>query len=274
MRVSEIVTPIHGALAHIRRGISGPKGPHARVTFVAFIGVMVGSTTAWLGFPPSALAATCNVHYNTVATNSDGLAYADHGVRASTGDLVYGGGVTCVHVDSVIVQSNDSLGDEAEVGWHTEATGYSTCHSTGDNTPHVMYTWVAYGQYECYEDDSISLSAGTYYPLSVRADLSDPNKSTYWIYDFNGSVITPEHDLGFKIGAGVTNGERHYLDPSDNSKESSQAHFKGMQYRKGTDVWSAWATAVCFSAYSNDPYYNNQLVSNTEVTVLDKLGQC
>ena len=278
MSCPQVLAKTENASSGIGRSISRRSSTMRALIVLTFFSVGVGGTAAWLGFPPTALAWACNQNYYTKATNITGMNYADYGVRASTGDQVFGGGVECVHVDSVIVKSSNLAGDFAEVGWHTQATGYNDCHTpSGSNHPQVMYAWRGYGSYSCYPDDNITISTPNYYPVSVRADVGN-NLPNSWIFDFDGTVII-ERDLGFSQGTGYTNAERHYLSSTDHSNEDSNAHYKGMQYRQANPnpSWAAWTLAFCWTpppSSENDPYYNNQLLSNTEVKVSVKQSQC
>ena len=240
---------------------------HARLLAVAFLGVLLGGTAAWWGFPQVATASNCNASYNTVATNNT-LNYSDYGEQVNgPGMNVFGGGASCARISSI--ESNAQNDDEAEVGWLIQAPGVSNCiGGTGDNTPHVFYTWVAYGTYACHENTSYTLVAGNKYPFSIRYDFSSPSGTQKWIYDFNGNVLD-EHDNGFKLSQPTTNGERHSTD------DGSAAHFIGMNFRTASDTWSAWGHSAC-SPYpqSDDPDFNNQLLSNTEIQVSQQAAQC
>jgi hypothetical protein len=241
---------------------------------VAFAGVAIGGAAAWGIAPSAALAATCNTKLNTVATNNT-QDYDDYGVRVSgPGMYVYAGASTCVHDSSISSLANNADLDEAEIGWRRAATGYVACNATGADNAYAFYTWVSYGSYACFQVGS-ALSSGNSYSASVRADLGN-NKPTFWIYDFDGHVYTT-HDNGFSASASVTNGERHYIDVSqggDPTQEPATALFNGMQYRTAGDVWQAWGRSVCWSGLSDDPYYNNQLLSSTEVKVSTAASSC
>jgi len=119
---------------------------HAKLLVIALLGLSLGGTAAWWAFPPAAHAATCDVKYNVVA--SDGKGYAHDGVRvANPGMYIYNYTSYCVHDSSI--ESLSTSGDWAEVGWRDPATGYVACGVTGDNTPHILVTYVNGGVYHC-----------------------------------------------------------------------------------------------------------------------------
>ncbi len=253
------------------RRLGGRFSRRVVVLVAVFAGVVIGGTAAWWGFPPTALAYTCNGRFSTDATRTYGLDFIDRGVRASTGDLIYGGGATCVHVASVLVI--DRANDWVEVGWHTMATGYADCHATGNNVPVVFYLRDVSGQQTCYEDRNITIKAGTYYPVSVRSDIV--NNANRWIWDWNGTTLSESPDLGFSAGAGMTNSDRHYIDSINTSDEDATAHFKGMQKLTSANSWVGWGGEICAgSGYNNDAYYNNQLTQPDEVGVSTNAAQC
>jgi hypothetical protein len=250
-----------------------PRGPYARyasaqlrlrVLVATFLGVLIGGTSAWWGFPPTASAYSCNLgqnYYDTVATNNT-QTYSDYGTRVtSPGMYVYGMSSLCAHVSSLV--SFSTTKDAAEIGWVIQASGYVSCHTTGNNTPTIFYAWIAYGSYDCHEYSHIS--SGQSINVSVRSNLGS-NPYT-WIYDYNGTVLA-QHDNGFSASAATTNAERH------NASESAQALFNGMQFRTSGAVWKSWSRAVCWSAYSNDPNYNNQILSATKLQVTQAAPQC
>lgn len=189
---------------------------------------------------------------------------------------MWGGGVQCIHVDSVqAVDQNQSYYDFVEVGWHTEQLGIdSPCNGiTPVNHPVVMYAWRAYGAYHCYEDSTISLSAGTYYPVSVRVITGTTN----WQIIFNGHLEPNSPATDFNLGAGVTNAERHCVacaPGTDNTVESANAHFNALKYwEPGPSTWHDWGSIRCyFGAKSTthayeDPAYGNTFNSLTDVRV-------
>ena len=258
---------------------------------LCFVGVIVGGTAAWWGFPPVALAAgQCNNYLKTDAGRSSAGDFQDLGVRASGEDLVYGGGVQCAHADtvSVLLPNQDSF---VEAGWATMQSAYSAqdefpyCNSYL-NSPHAFYVYRQNHAYTCnvYSSTDVSVSGGDKPTTSVYSDQAHPGT---WILDFsNGSGGSFTHAVSgwtYTVGAGLTNCDRHYLDPSDNTKESCQAHFTGMQYRTSPPGWQAWGSELCANGVkgspplpdlSNDPTYNNQLTQPNEVLVSAALGQC
>jgi hypothetical protein len=174
--------------------------------------------------------------------------------------VVYGDSPSCIHVSSIL--SIDTAGDEAEVGWGSFAVGLPECGTTGNGFPHVFYTLDVGPFYECHA--STELLSNASYSFSVRVDQSAP---TTWIWDWNGTILNTE-DLGFTNSANQTNGERHNL------SESAKALFNGMQYRSSSGVWTAWSRSVCWNGVSDDPGYNNQLLSNTKVQVTTQAPSC
>jgi hypothetical protein len=227
----------------------------ARLLFVVFLGVVIGGTAAWWGFPSVAHAATCDVHYNVVATDSVSN-HGHNGVRVSNpGMYIYNYTAYCVHDSSLL--SEATTGDWAEVGWRDPATGYQACGVTGDNTPHILVTWVNGGVYTCHQYGALTANQSD--DFSVWGDSSD-----LWHWAHNGSNITT-HTLDFRASYSFTNGERH------SSYESAEALFDGMQ--NGTSPnWNVWTSSACFS--DNDPSYNNQLQSHTKISVSQGASQC
>lgn len=241
------------------------------VLVACFVGVVVGGT-----FPPVALAATdgqCNGYWLTEATRTNGLSYADRGVRANGADHVYGGGDQCSHVDSVAVAPGST--DFVESGWGTVRTAYNTwnpnnnCNASGEtNHPEAFYGWRVGSTLGCVLSTTISVNGGDNPTASVYQD-SQPFE---WVVNFsNGSGNGFTHVLsgmGFSTGAPLTNCDRHWKDPGDPTIEKCDAHFTGMQYRNGVGNYVDWGSEVCYNNTTNqDPTYDNHLTQPAEVTV-------
>ena len=96
-----------------------------------------------------------------------------------------------------------------KIGVLVAANGYAACagHS-GDNTPHVFWTYTILGTYTCHEDDSISLTVGSNYNLSTKSQFSNGNPTNTWGFSFNTTLLD-QHNVGFTNSANQTNGERH-----------------------------------------------------------------
>lgn len=233
---------------------------------VTFLGVVAGGSAAWWGFPPVALAAgQCNYYSYTQATRTYGFDYVDRGVKANTYDHVYGGGVQCAHVASVIVE--DQFLNYVEVGWGTMQTAYSDCPDSGKtNSPVVLRVIKIAGQAPvCVFYQSIPIQGGDDPWVSVRSD--NPTDPTAWIFVYNGNQLAYVQGIPFATGVGVSNTDRHYRDPDNPVHESSDAHFKGMQYRTGGNTWLNWGSEICVGSFFPDSKYHNRLTQPNEVLV-------
>ena len=100
----------------------------------------------------------------------------------------------------------------------------------------------------------------------MRYDLSSGRQLT-WIFDYQGNVLD-EPTLDFAGSTSQTNGERH------NTGDYAHSLFDGMQFRNISGAWQSWGSSVCWSQYSTDPDYNNQLLSSTGVQVSKDAPQC
>jgi len=147
-----------------------------------------------------------------------------------------------------------------------------------------MYAETINGIYQCHEDTSQTLTAGTSYPVSLPA-LASPNQYE-WQIIFNGTVENLPVE-SFNTAAGVTNGERHDVELLDLSVEPATSDFTTMKYWQanpppgGSPGWVNWATRQCYYGppYANgkaylDPAYSNQFPGSTEVTVTTSASQC
>jgi len=242
---------------------------HAKLLLATFLGVVIGGTVAWWGFPPRAAASGCgSLVYNTDATN-DSNTFNHYGTRvANPGMHIFDGGSVCERVSSIASAASDLTGDNAEIGWLNLANGKTNgCHFTGDGVHHVFWAYKISGGFSCHVAPSYTLVGGNDYSFSVRYDFSSPHCQFCWIFDSNGNVLD-EPTLGFDNSTSVTNGERH--DTSD----GATSHFDGMQFRTINNTWSSWGNAACFSALSNDPNYNNQLLSVTDIQVTTQAPDC
>src|SRR5581483_10596922 len=184
----------------------------ASVLGVCFVGVILGGTAAWWGFPPVALAAgTCNNFLHTAAGRTTAGAFQDLGVRASGEDHVYPGGVQCSQNDTVLVLMPDQV-NYAEAGWATEQTAYHqeepACAASGmTNSPQAFYFYRQDDNDTCvYFNGTISVSGGDNPTASVYSSAANPGT---WILDFsNGSGNGFTHSVpgwSHSVGAGLTN---------------------------------------------------------------------
>lgn len=237
-----------------------------------FAGVVAGGTAAWWSFPPTALAYSCNGYWSTDATRHFGFDWVDRGVRASSGDEVLGAGPVCERFNSVLVITQ--AGDYVETGWTNLATNVNDCHAIGDNKPHVFYEWNLSGAQTCHEVQSIAISGGQYYSVNTHSDIAN-NHPNQWIFAWDHTTLNESPNVGFQQGAGMTNVDRHFKDPSNGSNEDARGDFKGMQNGDNQNTWNAWGSEICAGVgYSNDPNYNNQLVQPDEVQVSTNPASC
>lgn len=176
---------------------------------------------------------------------------------ANPGMFVYASDVSCVRISSVA--SLDQSDDIVEIGWRDADTGFDNCHTIGDEKPHLFRVWMRSGTYRC--DEFLELTPSVSYGFGV----ADQNGDTIWTYTWQGAAIDTV-DNTFTLGASLTNGERH------NTSESAKALFDGTRYM-ATDGWHAWSQSKCDSS-SDDPGYNNQLLSATKVQVTTAAPQC
>jgi hypothetical protein len=228
---------------------------HVKLLLVALLGVAFGGTAAWWVYPPEARAATCDVKYNVVASDSTSN-FSHNGERvANPGMYIYDYVSDCAHVSSIEVDTTTN--DEAEVGWIDPSAAFSPCLVIGDNKPHILTTYVSGGVYSCRQWAQLTPNQSD--DFSVWGNSSD-----VWTWSHDGSnvrVVT----LDFRAGQVLTNGERH------TTFESAEALFNGLQYGTSPN-WVSWPQSVCLS--DDDPQYANQLHSATNISVSQSAPQC
>lgn len=241
---------------------------YAKLLLATFLGVLIGGTVAWWGFPARAAASGCgSLVYNTDATN-DSNTFNHYGTRvANPGMHIFDGGSVCQRVSSIASDASDLTGDNAEIGWLNLANGKSSCNFSGDGVHHVFWAYKISGGFSCHVATGYTLVGGNDYSFSVRYNFSNTHCQFCWIFDFNGNILD-QPTLGFNNSTSVTNGERH--DTSD----GATSHFNGMQFRTINNTWSSWGNAACFQALSDDPNYNNQLLSTTNIQVTTQTADC
>ena len=259
-----MVTPVRRVSAQAKRR------PYFWGSLAALaVSIVIGGTAAFWVFPQRASASNCDFTYtpNTVATDNPDY-NAHHGV-SSTSMHVYNYDVTCIHISSLEADNGTVSPDWMEVGWVDADNGlpYSVdnCTFTGDDHPHVIRIKVRNGTESCtvYNGSPYVLTGGTDHSFGV----ADQNGDMSWTFTFDGTQLGAQDGNNFSLGASETNGERH------STTESADAHFAGLRYM-ATDGWHPWAQVKCFKAVSDDPVYNNQRVSDTEVNVSNNPPVC
>lgn len=183
--------------------------------------------------------------------------------------------IECIHVSSIweTVKNHDFV----EVGWHTQQVGIPSgdqCDTPTDS-PVVMYAFRSFGVRECHEYHGPTLSAGTHYPASLRSLDTIGN----WQIIFNGVNLT-NLQVNFFQGAGVTNGERHFVSQTDNTIESAKSDFTDMQYyQNSSGTWQPWTSHQCwggayttYNAAYHDPAFFNQFPNGDHEVSVVTLG--
>lgn len=221
-------------------------------------GAAVGIAAAWWLFPSRAEAATCNVHYFTDATDNSTNVHRGMGV-ANPGMYIYDYDAFCVQDSSVGVTAGS--GDLVEIGWRDPDSGYQACTATGDDNPHLFVVDLYFGAYSCTQFN-VTLTPWQ----SDGFGAADQNADKLWSFTHDGNLVQSMYET-FSSGVVWTNGERH------NTTESARALFDGARYM-ASDGWHAWSTSHCYYAQSNDPVYNNQLLSATKIKVTAEAPQC
>lgn len=260
MRRFKIVAAANGFRHRLLGQRSGRLGSaHAKLLLVALVGIVIGGTAGLWVFPASALASdTCgqNVKYNVEMT--DGMGVAHDGVHvASPGMYIYSHDASCREISSIASLSLNALGSLAEVGWIDIATGAANCNTTGDNKPYVLTVWMTGGTYHCFTHGALTANQSD--AFSVWGDSSDN-----WTWGHSGNNVQLAQ-LDFRTSESVTNGERH------STYDSAQSRFNGMQ-NGTTGHWNDWSQSYCL--VDNDPDYNNQRYSATDMGVSTSATQC
>jgi len=240
------------------------------IVAAAATGALIGATAALWAFPSRAVAsapACDNIdigHYNTAAT--DNTSYdAHHGMRvASPGMYIYNYDAVCIHTSSI--GSVDQSGENVEVGWEDTKAGLyyeeQQCHWTGDDTPHIFRAKIRNGTYYCTVYGQLTPTQ------SDGFGVADQNGDSAWTFTHNGATLGDNPvQMDFSLGSNRTNGERF------NTNDSAHALFNGLYYM-ATDGWHSWTRSQCYTASSDDPGFNNQLLSATEVQVTTAAPQC
>lgn len=231
-----------------------------KLLLAVLAGAALGGSGAWWIFPAQAEAATCGaVKYDTEAT--DNASYTHHGVNVTNpGMYIYNYDTACTHISSIaVIYDSDDL---VEIGWSDDGDQSEVCEQgSASNIPYLFWVLVYHGSYACYR--SINLASAQ----SDGFGVADEDGDWTFSYTHDGSVVIQLH-AAFSRGTVITNAERH------DTAGSARALFDGLRYMILNGGWTAWTQAHCYTGGSNDPDWNNQLLSAIKVQVTTQSPQC
>lgn len=242
-----------------------PKG----VLFVLAVAVVVGALLGGvlrLAWPQAARAAgTCNSNPIHNTQTEDG---SHRGVR-SANMTVEDYSVPCESVDSVGVAHGVGF---MEIGVQNIGSLAADC-----NGNHVSYPefFLYYQTLTGADGGCCAPCAQTVVPWAKEGfATADQNEDGNWTFWHNGNVVNDPYgaSIPFSTGLTITNAERH------DSDDSSWGHFEN-NYFMTASGWSAYTSAVecgdgTNGATSNDPQWNNQIWSASNITVSTGSSVC
>jgi hypothetical protein len=217
----------------------------------AVLGVLLGGILR-LAWPPVAHAATCYLSSPLYTTEAqDGWHRGMRSAQMTVEDYAS----SCIEVDSLGVIDGVTF---MEIGVSHDGPGVTPCGGGSPiGTPYL---------FETYQD-----SAGNSYcrrpsgqPVTPWAKegfgVEDRILGT-WIFWHNGNDLgNPFGAIDFTKGIPVTNSERH------STADSAWGHFE-QNYWMTDSGWTAWDSSTKCGPVGNDPTFNNQIWSPSNITV-------
>lgn len=247
---------LYGAQGGVGRRKIGKRTFLAAILVAAALGALLGGVLR-LAWPEAAFANTCykDPLYNT--ETEDGSHRGIHSKQMTVEDY----STECVEVDSIAVVNSAGA---MEIGTAHSAPGQNCNTQNPPQNPYMFEDWTtSSGAGWCVYGTPVT-------PWDKEGFAVEDQDGNYnWTFWHNESVVsTPFGTVNFNKGLVVTNAERH------DSADSAWGHFEQNYYMPLNGSWTSLDSSIACGtgtggngAISNDPDFNNQIWSPSNITV-------